>query len=85
MQCVPRPNRVPSQRRPQIEKLLLEGKTFKQIAIKLQLVYGTVLWYAQEVYKQHGVRSVRAAGGPAQPPPAGNQKELNPPTAGETA
>jgi hypothetical protein len=54
----PRPNRSPSTRRPQIEKLLLEGNSFKQIAKQLNLVYGTVLWHAQQVYKQHHVRSL---------------------------
>ncbi|HEV2296020.1 MAG TPA: hypothetical protein VGR35_19400 [Tepidisphaeraceae bacterium] len=54
----PRPNRAPSVRRPQVEKLLLAGRTFRQIAAQLGLAYGTVLWTAQQVYKQHGVRSL---------------------------
>jgi DNA-binding CsgD family transcriptional regulator len=54
----PRPRRDPSRRRPQIERMLLLGMTFRQIARDLNLVYGTVLWYAQRVYEQHGVRSL---------------------------
>jgi DNA-binding NarL/FixJ family response regulator len=38
--------------------MLLLGMTFRQIARDLNLVYGTVLWYAQRVYEQHGVRSL---------------------------
>jgi hypothetical protein len=55
----PRPTRSPSVRRPQVERLLLAGRTFKQIAAELRLAYGTILWTAQQVYKQHGVRSLR--------------------------
>jgi transposase len=70
---IPRPNRAPSQRRPQIEKLLLAGKTFKEIAVQLGLVYGTVLWFAQQIYKQHGVRTLpdllRKHGQNIPPPP----------------
>ncbi len=54
----PRPTRAPSIRRPQIERLLLAGRTFRQIAAELGLAYGTVLWTAQQVYKQHGVRTL---------------------------
>ncbi len=55
----PRPTRAPSKRRPQVEKLLLAGRTFKQIAADLGITYGTILWTAQQVYKQHGVRTLR--------------------------
>src|SRR5207249_2210193 len=54
----PRPRRSPSKRRPQIQRLLLTGLSLKQIASHLGLVYGTVLWYAQQIYKQHHVRTL---------------------------
>ncbi len=54
----PRPTRAPSMRRPQIESMLLSGMSFKDIAAKLHLVKGTVLWYAQQIYKHHGVRTL---------------------------
>jgi DNA-binding NarL/FixJ family response regulator len=72
----PRPNREPSKRRPQIEKLLLSGRTFRQIASALSLSKGTILWYAQQVYKQHGVRSLRelfTQHGHSPPPPKREQ------------
>jgi DNA-binding NarL/FixJ family response regulator len=58
IEYTPRPRRAPSTRRPQIEALLLSGISFRQIASKLKLVYGTVLWHAQQIYKQHGVRTL---------------------------
>jgi hypothetical protein len=54
----PRPQRAPSRRRLQIEQRLLGGESFRHIAGELSLAYGTVLWYAQQVYKQHGVNSL---------------------------
>jgi DNA-binding NarL/FixJ family response regulator len=54
----PRPNRAPSQRRPQVEKMLLDGMDFQTIADKLNLTKGTILWTAQQVYKQHNVRTL---------------------------
>ena len=50
---------APSVRRPQIESMLLGGMSFKAIAVKLKLKKGTVLWYAQQIYKQHAVRTLR--------------------------
>jgi DNA-binding CsgD family transcriptional regulator len=55
----PRPNRAPSQRRPEIEQRLLAGQSFQQIASDLHLVKGTVLWHAQQVYKQNHVRTLK--------------------------
>ena len=52
------PNREPSKRRPQVEALLLKGRTFRQIAASLGIAYGTVLWWAQQIYARHGVRSL---------------------------
>ena len=54
----PRPTREPSRRRPQIERKLVAGQSFKQIARDLGLAYGTILWHAQQVYKHHGVRTL---------------------------
>jgi DNA-binding CsgD family transcriptional regulator len=54
----PRPNRAPSQRRAQIEQAILTGHTFAQIAARLGLAKGTVLWHAQQLYQQHGVRTL---------------------------
>jgi DNA-binding CsgD family transcriptional regulator len=53
--------------------MLLAGKTFREIATALGLVYGTVLWYAQQIYKQHGVCTLpellRKHGHTIAPPP----------------
>jgi DNA-binding CsgD family transcriptional regulator len=38
--------------------MLLAGQSFEQIARQLGLVKGTVLWHAQQIYKQHGVRTL---------------------------
>lgn len=55
----PRPSRAPSVRRPQVERRLLQGRPFRRIAAELGLAYGTILWYARGVYRQHGVRSLK--------------------------
>jgi hypothetical protein len=55
----PRPTRAPSVRRPQIERGLLAGKTIRQIAADIGLSFGTVLWYAQQIYPQHGVTCLK--------------------------
>jgi hypothetical protein len=54
----PRPTRAPSARRPQIERMLLAGMSFKSIAAQLGLAKGTILWHAQQVYKHHHVRTL---------------------------
>jgi DNA-binding CsgD family transcriptional regulator len=54
----PRPTRAPSARRPQIERMLLAGMSFKSIAAELGLAKGTILWHAQQVYKHHHVRTL---------------------------
>ncbi len=54
----PRPTRAPSARRPQIERMLLAGMSFQDIAKTLSLSKGTVLWHAQQVYKHHNVRTL---------------------------
>jgi hypothetical protein len=54
----PRPTRAPSARVPQIERMLLAGMSFQDIAKTLSLSKGTILWHAQQVYKHHGVRTL---------------------------
>jgi len=54
----PKPNRAPSQRRPQIESLMLKGHSIQQIAHSLSLSVGTILFYSKQIYKEHNVRSL---------------------------
>lgn len=56
----PRPSRDPGVRIDQVERALLDGKNFHQIAAELKIARGTVLWHAQQVYKRHGVKTLGA-------------------------
>ena len=58
-QYAPKINRDPSQRRPQIEQLLLAGRTIAETAATLSLLKGTILFYTKQIYHQHGVRSLK--------------------------
>src|SRR5690606_28428525 len=58
VEYTPRPRRNPGQRTDQVERALLDGKTFEQIADDLGIAKGTVLWHAQQVYKRHGVQTL---------------------------
>jgi DNA-binding NarL/FixJ family response regulator len=51
----PRPTREPSKRRPQIQELLLKGKSYAQISTELGLSERTVNDYACQIYRQHEV------------------------------
>jgi DNA-binding NarL/FixJ family response regulator len=51
----PRPNRAPSQRRPQIIELLLAGLTPTEIAKKLHITPLTAIQHLKLIYAQHGV------------------------------
>jgi hypothetical protein len=55
----PRLHHPPSKRRPQIEKLLLDGRTIDQCAAELGLAKGTILFYCKSIYQQHGVRCLK--------------------------
>ena len=58
-QYAPKPNRDPSMRRPQIERLLLTGLTINEVAATLGLSKGTILFYTKSIYHQYGVRCLK--------------------------
>jgi hypothetical protein len=47
----------PSKRRPVIEGMLREGKSYKEIGKELGINWGTVKVHARKIYPQHGVRT----------------------------
>jgi hypothetical protein len=49
-------------RRPMVQKLLLQGLSYKQIAAELGMSFGTVVCHANNIYKQHGVRGIGRIG-----------------------
>ena len=49
----------PSKRRPQVEQMLLAGRSYREIAAELGIGYSTVATHAMVIYRNHGVRGVK--------------------------